>query len=69
MDKITSLSPRANSCFETLMAQSIIATFKHQKEKKCLGYEVTKRPAFARMLFAIPQTFLPFMEWVKHEVT
>ena len=61
MDKITSLPPRGNSCFEIMMAQSIIATFKHQKEKKHLGNEVTKKLAFVRMLFPIPQTFLPFM--------
>ena len=57
MDKITSLPP--SLFFETLMTQSIIPTFKHKKQKKCLGNEVTKRTAFARMLFAIPQTFLP----------
>ena len=31
--------------------------------------EVTKGPVFVKMLFAIPQKFLPFMNWVKHEVT
>ena len=45
--------------FETLMAQCIIATLK--KKKKCLGNEVTKTTAFAKMLFAIAQTFLPFI--------
>ena len=49
------------SFFETLMAQSIIATFKHQKEKKCLGNEGTKRTAFARMLFVNATNILTFM--------
>ena len=55
MEKSASLPSVANfNFFEILIAQSIIATFKHPKRKKCL----TKR-IFWKMLFAAPQTFLP----------
>ena len=64
-EKSTSLPPGANPRFLRFWWPQHSSI---KKKKKCLRNEVTKTPTFEEMLFGIPQTFLPFMNWVKHEV-
>ena len=63
-EKSTSLPPGANPRFLRFWWSQHSSV----KKKKCLRNEVTKTPTFEKMLFGIPQTFLPFMNWVKLEV-